>query len=402
MKISNTNIAFIYDYTRLNPYYIIWNIADDSTRLYVKVNSTDSVLTTMHKSSSESLGDKLKPILQIRYFLYSDIESKILIDSSTHYFDWLKDEPQSIYSFQFRTELSKKYLMKIILTQLKSNISVTSFLNIDRTANTGCQNFLLINSSTHLPVFEKYPQAGDSFLILHYKKEIDSLYVGFYFHQFDPAPPVFSEAKNKYFNSKPDRTWKISIHEKQSFSSKGIYFLKVNKSDKSGYSIFRFNDDFPTLTTPEELIKPLRYISKNEEYLLMSDAADKKAELDSFWLVRGGDRDRAKVLIREYYNRIQFANEHFSSYKEGWQTDRGLIYVIYGKPDIVYKNISSENWNYNKTAAEPTINFIFVKTGNIFSDNDYELMRDGNYENSWNIAVHKWRHGRINEITKQN
>lgn len=40
-------------------------------------------------------------------------------------------------------------------------------------------------------------------------------------------------------------------------------------------------------------------------------------------------------LMDEYYYRIQMANRRFSSQREGWRTDRGMIYVIYGEPDAI-------------------------------------------------------------------
>ena len=35
----------------------------------------------------------------------------------------------------------------------------------------------------------------------------------------------------------------------------------------------------------------------------------------------------------EYYERIAYANEHFASGIPGWKTDRGRIYITWGKPD---------------------------------------------------------------------
>src|SRR5690606_2739927 len=37
----------------------------------------------------------------------------------------------------------------------------------------------------------------------------------------------------------------------------------------------------------------------------------------------------------EYYERIAYANERFTSGIPGWRTDRGRIYIAWGKPDSV-------------------------------------------------------------------
>lgn len=54
----------------------------------------------------------------------------------------------------------------------------------------------------------------------------------------------------------------------------------------------------------------------------------------------------------EYYNRIDYANTHFKSYSAGWLTDKGRVYVLYGRPDNVttdpFRNDgkSVETWHY--------------------------------------------------------
>ena len=61
-----------------------------------------------------------------------------------------------------------------------------------------------------------------------------------------------------------------------------------------------------------------------------------------------GNIDKARELIRIYYTRILYSNYYFTSYKEGWRTERGMIYTIYGPPDKVYKTSDGESWGYRK------------------------------------------------------
>ncbi len=37
----------------------------------------------------------------------------------------------------------------------------------------------------------------------------------------------------------------------------------------------------------------------------------------------------------EHYRRIAYSNEHFAAGVPGWKTDRGRIYIVYGKPDEI-------------------------------------------------------------------
>ncbi|CUS97606.1 GWxTD domain-containing protein [Candidatus Kryptonium thompsonii] len=39
--------------------------------------------------------------------------------------------------------------------------------------------------------------------------------------------------------------------------------------------------------------------------------------------------------MEEYYSRVKYANEHFGHYLEGWKTDMGMVYIIFGPPSSV-------------------------------------------------------------------
>lgn len=40
-------------------------------------------------------------------------------------------------------------------------------------------------------------------------------------------------------------------------------------------------------------------------------------------------------LMNEYYYRVHIANQRFSGHREGWRSDRGMIYILYGEPDAI-------------------------------------------------------------------
>jgi GWxTD domain-containing protein len=56
----------------------------------------------------------------------------------------------------------------------------------------------------------------------------------------------------------------------------------------------------------------------------------------TFWNHRDPDPDTEANEYREaYYERVAYVNEHFASGMPGYRTDRGRIYLKYGKPDEV-------------------------------------------------------------------
>jgi GWxTD domain-containing protein len=42
-------------------------------------------------------------------------------------------------------------------------------------------------------------------------------------------------------------------------------------------------------------------------------------------------------LMEEYYRRIAFSLEAFTVIQEGWKTDRGMIYILFGPPDEIQR-----------------------------------------------------------------
>lgn len=58
--------------------------------------------------------------------------------------------------------------------------------------------------------------------------------------------------------------------------------------------------------------------------------------IEDFWLSRDPDPDTTENEFKqEFFERVAYANEHFSSGKPGRMTDRGRIYIKFGKPDEV-------------------------------------------------------------------
>ena len=207
----------------------------------------------------------------------------------------------------------------------------------------------------------------------------------------------FKQNNNKIFSLKPDSIFDIfkSNVSNLTLNRYGFYHFQTDTSTKDGFTVFQYNSDFPLITNPIELIEPTRYLTTNTEFNTLLSSIDKKEAIDKFWINIAGSKDIARDLIKEYYGRVQMANIKFSSYMEGWKTDRGLIYIIFGPPSTVYKDDVNENWNYTNQLYIPNLTFAFKRMANPFSDNDYSLIRQANFEYPFYMAVDQWRQGRI-------
>src|SRR5579863_9047688 len=81
------------------------------------------------------------------------------------------------------------------------------------------------------------------------------------------------------------------------------------------------------------------YIISDEErksFKALSNDEERDAFIENFWLRRNPNPDSPENEFREeHYRRIAYANEHFAAGKPGWKTDRGHIYISFGKPDSI-------------------------------------------------------------------
>src|SRR5580765_6396547 len=97
------------------------------------------------------------------------------------------------------------------------------------------------------------------------------------------------------------------------------------------------------------LDKDVAYIITDEERKAFKKLAtddERERFIEEFWRRRDPDPDTDENEYREeYYERIAYANEHFASGIPGWRTDRGRIYITWGKPDEVESHPSGGTYD---------------------------------------------------------
>jgi GWxTD domain-containing protein len=171
----------------------------------------------------------------------------------------------------------------------------------------------------------------------------------------------------------------------------GFYHFTLDAAQPSGFTLFQFTSAYPYVTSSMQMLMPLRYITSGNEFKSIFESKDKKKAVDDFWVKIAGDEARAKSLIKLYYNRVQNANICFTSDKEGWMTDRGMVYIVFGAPNIVYRDSEMETWKYGSTQSNQSITFNFYRADNPFTNNEFTLDRSQNYSINWNNAIEVWR-----------
>ncbi len=281
----------------------------------------------------------------------------------------------------------------VLIVRVFHSKTLSSTFQILRIEQTNKLPFRLI--STYKKEFNQTILAGDT---LSFQANLAQKITVFRFkNNFEPAvSPMQTQTPNtKKAVLEVDSTFVLPSNQFFTLQTEGLYFAQTDTSSQKGLSFLITNKNFPKYRRAEDLLATVVYISTLEEAYQFSRAKQKKPALDRFWFQISGDAENAKYLIKRYYDRIEYANRSFSSYKEGWKTDRGMIYVIFGKPDYINQKADSEEWVYDSESKNFQNRFVFQKKNTVFSENSYDLIRDAEYRTIWYEAVEKWRKGKI-------
>jgi GWxTD domain-containing protein len=130
-----------------------------------------------------------------------------------------------------------------------------------------------------------------------------------------------------------------------------------------------FSIHFPgipvSITNIEMAIRQLKYIAVSADYNRLRNAApaDREKLFKQFWddQAKASNADPTE-LMEEYYRRVEYSNEKFSTNRPGWENDRGRIYIRYGEPTDVERHPFEsgsrpyEIWFYSQLS----LRFVFV------------------------------------------
>jgi GWxTD domain-containing protein len=393
-NISNRNLADSYRNSEqfYHPEFAVRHTSPTSSILFIKLISPDFLYVRQPD-------DTFKAVFSIHYDLFNSYESTTVLDSSTFNYELLRNDTNSLrlYTIPFRLQGNEEYLLSVTIHDIQKKFEEQYYVKVDNKSKQSRQSFYVQPLHDSLPLFRNYLTDKDSIKISYRDSTVRKLWVHYYHRDFPLAPPPFNFDYHEDFNYTPDSIFEYTISPTSYIvmPAEGFYHFKVDTSDKEGLTLFRFNSSYPTVTRPEQMIESIRYLTTKKEFDALKSNPNAKAAIEKMWMDFADNSERARYLIKKYYTRVQEANRYFSSYMEGWRTDRGMCYVIFGKPSNVYKSSVSESWTYGTPGNALSLNFMFTKVNNPFTDNDFSLSRAPIYEGFWYRAVDAWRQGRV-------
>ncbi|MGB1204514.1 MAG: GWxTD domain-containing protein [Chitinophagales bacterium] len=387
------NLAYKYqkNTNRFTFKNLVHHQSSDSSTIYVQMSAKN--LTFDENKETQ---------IQTQIQVYEHIKEGGLLDTFFRNIT-VKENPSNtniaLWKYLVPIKTEKDYLVVLNMIEKSTGRQFENSFRVWKKAelaNENEQNFLCINTTNRQFLFENYANVSSD-IIMRYRQEISpTLQVSYFKTSQQLALPPFVTDRKIVVPSKADSSFQIQGN--LTLEKEGIYFIQKNKGDKYGKTIVAVSKGFPKLTSAEALTQSLRYITRNQEYQMIINAENTKVAIDKFWMKRAGSPERGKKLIKEFYGRVQSANEYFTNYMEGWQTDAGLIYVIYGEPTAVYDYFGGEEWVYEARGSWPRQSFYFNRVSTPFMQDFLSLERNIQYEERWHLAVYEWRKGMIQNV----
>jgi len=401
---DSKDLSYIYNPTKnsINPRYNVYNQAEDVSILSIKLFANDLFFSEANPQGVPTAQ------MMINIKLYNVSQGRNLADTVGYNISIVKEKgrPEYVYDIPLKVEKGNDYTAEVRIMDRLRLIVIQAFIPFNTMSENNRYNFRVVSHFDKNELFNPVLKIDEYVNLLYSKSHIDSLFINYYKPFMEVPDPPSMMLPQKVLDYAPEKV--IALHYSDTlpimFPREGIYHCTLGRDLNEGYTFMNFGPTYPTMKSPEMMIEPLAYLATPDELDSLRVAIKPKLALDNFWITLGGNVDKARELIRIYYTRVLYTNFYFTSYKEGWRSERGMIYIIYGPPDKVYKTIDGENWGYKKpviksswggrySVKEEYLFFNFKKRENDYSDNDYYLARNETLVTYWDKAVMSWRKG---------
>lgn len=187
--------------------------------------------------------------------------------------------------------------------------------------------------------------------------------------------------------------YEIELYEKENGDWKSL--------DRKGRDFAFLSENFPRITTIKEMSKPMTYLMSNREYdrfIAIQDKDSLKNAFEKFWLENLNNPSQAQAVIAKYFDRVESANKNFSNFKEGWMTDMGMVYILFGEPWYVERYTNMVYWIYTYDSSDQRKIFAFRRTRTDSDSHPFEhyiLQRRQLYHTEEFRQIEEWVGGYI-------
>lgn len=162
----------------------------------------------------------------------------------------------------------------------------------------------------------------------------------------------------------------VFVEYKFANQERGNYRFEVTAKRGEDEEIYKGRDfgvkskNYPAIKSTREMARPLIYLMGEKDYeklMSISDTDSLKKEIDRFWLKNIGNSQQAADAIEMYYKRVEEANKQFANFKEGWKTDLGMVYILFGPPWYTEDRLKRLYWFYSYNREDPEYSYLFYQ-----------------------------------------
>ncbi len=392
-------LASLYNPSQLSlhPDYSMFHESDRFSLLYIRAYPAEL------KFSQANVESEYRALLSIGYKLIRldepGLEGAVVDSATITYKLGATDEkrPAFFASLNIPVTAGQRYLLRLQAKDLNRGSIGLEYLYVDKTNVYSGQNFKVVSLFSGYPKFMRFFKSGERFNVRHKDPTIDSIYVDYFKISSElPRPPI-TASSDYTLNYTPDTSFVFPQVDSANYDLKrtGMYFVRVDREKEEGLTLFNFGGSFPEVKTPVELMEPLFYLATLAEYRDLRKEPNRKLGVDNFWLKLGNSVERSRELIRIYYNRVVYSNLYFTANKEGWKTDQGMIFILFGPPNRIRMTSTGERWYYFVRRRNNPVEFRFDRQPDAFSNQNLVWVKTTDSQMYWNEAVRSWRSGKV-------
>jgi GWxTD domain-containing protein len=392
-------LASLYNPSRLSlhPDFSIFHRGPDFSDLYIRAYPSELRFDAANEDA------EYRALLGIKYQLIHldnpGLDGVIVDSAMVTYKLGPEDENKAAFfaTLSIPVKHGMKYLLRLEALDLNRGSIGMEYLYVDKSNIYGAQNFKVVSTYSGYPKFMRFFLPGERFNVQYRDPSVDSVYVQYFKLESElPRPPITATV-DYTMQYTPDTAFIFPLVDTAEYDlqREGMYFINIDEEQEQGLTLFNFGGSFPEVRTPQELLEPLFYVTTMAEYRDLRKQSNLKLAVDDFWLKTGNNMERSRELIRIYYNRVVYSNLYFTTNKEGWKTDQGMIFILFGPPNRIQMTGTGESWYYYARRRGKTVEFRFNRQPDAFSHQHLVWVQTTDSQMYWNEAFRSWRNGKV-------
>ena len=230
----------------------------------------------------------------------------------------------------------------------------------------------------------------------------------------DTAVTTMELLEYRYWNLLPKPMDDISITEEPHYRSQfiqkdqsghfsfkpeaeGVYVFRRNAQSKGIVVYVSGNAQYWNMAS--DLFWPALYLSETENSSTSISDNPHKKDLDSLWLHIGKSKVLARKILKSFYRRVSVANQKYTEELPGFLTDKGMVYILFGKPTQTILYADEETWIYGPLGSPSTLRISFSLKFKfpMWNTKHWVLNRSQQYHDVLESVTEAWRSGKILE-----